>query len=60
MARGSDLGDRGELTEGMLRSVVRGMFWWDELELEMSREIEDGEVGVGLIWRLLMGLVGVP
>jgi hypothetical protein len=60
MARGSDLGDRGELTEGMLRSAVRGMFWWDELELEMSREIEDGEVGVGLIWRLLMGLVGVP
>tara|TARA_R110002003_G_scaffold235_9_gene17021 strand:- start:7897 stop:8046 length:150 start_codon:yes stop_codon:yes gene_type:complete len=49
MARGSDLGDRGELTEGMLRSAVRGMFWWDELELEMSREIEDGEVGVGLI-----------
>jgi hypothetical protein len=28
MASGSDLGDKGELTEGMLRSAVRGdMFW---------------------------------
>jgi hypothetical protein len=48
-AIGSDLGDRGELTEGMLRSAVRGIFWWDELELERRRESEDGGVGEDLI-----------
>jgi hypothetical protein len=47
MASGSDLGDRGELIEGMLRSAVRGdMFWWDGLELERRRENEEGEVGL--------------
>lgn len=47
MASGSDLGDRGELIEGMLRSAVRGdMFWWGVLELWRSREKEEGEVGL--------------
>ena len=49
MARGSVLGDRGELTEGMLRSVRGDMFWWGEVELESSRESKDGDVGVDLI-----------
>jgi hypothetical protein len=51
MAIGSDsLGERGELMEGMVRSVVRGdMFWWDVLELKRSRESEDGEGDVDLI-----------
>jgi hypothetical protein len=42
----SDLGDSGELTEGMLRSAVRDMFWWEELELERIRENDEGEVGL--------------
>jgi hypothetical protein len=47
MASGSALGDKGELTDGMLRSTVRGdMFWWGELELDRSREKEEGEVGL--------------
>lgn len=46
MASGSALGDRGELTEGMLRSVARDIFWEEELELEMIREKEEGEVGL--------------
>jgi hypothetical protein len=47
MASGSDLDDRGELTEGMLRSAVRGdMFWVEGLELERRREREEGEVGL--------------
>jgi len=55
MARGSVLGDRGELTDGMLRSVRGDMFWCVELELERSRESEDGEVGVDLIRRVAGG-----
>jgi hypothetical protein len=47
MASGSDLGDRGELNDGMLRSALRDdMFWWDVLELERTREKEEGEVGL--------------
>jgi hypothetical protein len=45
-ASGSDLGDRGELTEGMLRSAVRDMFWWEGLVLERIREKDEGEVGL--------------
>lgn len=46
MASGSDIGDRGELTDGMLRSADRDMFWWVELELERIREKDEGEVGL--------------
>jgi hypothetical protein len=49
MSRGRDLGERGELIEGMLRSAVRGdMFWWEVSDLKMARERE-GEVGGNLI-----------
>jgi hypothetical protein len=45
MSRGCDLGERGELIAGMLRSAVReDMFWWEVSDLKMTRERE-GEVG---------------
>jgi predicted DNA-binding ribbon-helix-helix protein len=45
MSRGCDLGERGELMAGMLRSAVReDMFWWEVSDLKMARE-RKGEVG---------------
>ena len=51
MSRGCDLGDRGELIVGMLRSEGRGgifWWWWVVSDLKMTRERE-GEVGGDLI-----------
>jgi hypothetical protein len=50
MSRGWDLGERGELMEGMVRSEGRDMFWWwwGESDLKMTRERE-GEAGGDLI-----------
>jgi hypothetical protein len=50
MSRGCDLGERGELIEGMFRStVVRGdMFWLEVSDLKTTREREV-EVGGDLI-----------
>jgi hypothetical protein len=43
MSRGCDLGERGELIEGMFRSTaVRGdMFCWEVSDLKTIRERED-------------------
>jgi len=48
MSRGWVLGERGELMVGMVRSTVRGMFWWDVSDLKITRERE-GEAGDDLI-----------
>jgi len=45
ISRGCDLGERGELIAGMLRSAVReDMFWCEVSDLKMTRERE-GDVG---------------
>lgn len=48
MSRGWDLGERGELMVGMVRSEGLDMFWWEVSDLKMTRERE-GEAGGDLI-----------
>ena len=44
MSRGPDLGESGDVTDGMVRSAGRGdNFWCVGLEFETSREREEGE-----------------